>query len=310
MQSSPIIGLQPRCAMSLKSMTGFARVDGADATANWYWEIRSVNGRGLDVRLRLPPGSERLEVAARERATACLSRGNVSLSLNQRKTSSGSQITINDEALAQVLKASDELRVRLDAPAPSIEGLLSLRGVLEVNEVEDAEDVVAERIAAQLAGLEKALEDLVVMRAGEGLRLMELVEGQLKRIAETVEAIAASPARRPDVVAVRLKSMVDRLVDDTAGNFDEARLYQEAVLLAGKADVEEELQRLRVHVTAARELLGSQEAVGRRLDFLTQEFNREANTICSKSNDSDVTRLGLELKSVIEQMREQVQNIE
>lgn len=296
--------------MGVMSMTGFARVDGADEGATWFWEIRSVNGRGLDARLRLPSGADGVELPARELVAKQLTRGNVSLQLNQRRTVSGSAVVINEAALSQILTVVEELRERLDAPPPSIEGLLGLRGVLDTVEVEDPEDVVAARIAAQLADLAKGLEALLAARAGEGRRLGEIVELQLRDISEIVEKVAASPARTPEAIAVRLDEAVRRLVDEKAGSFDAARLHQEAVLLATKADVEEELQRLRAHVAAARELLVAGGAIGRRLDFLTQEFNREANTLCSKSNDAEVTRLGLELKSTIEQMREQVQNIE
>lgn len=296
--------------MSLKSMTGFARVDGADAGASWYWEVRSVNGRGLDVRLRLPPGCEAVEVPAREIVNKRLSRGNVSLQLNQKRIGSATEVSVNEAALSQVLEVAEKVRSRLGAPPPTVEGILALRGVLETVEVDEADELVAQRAKAQLADLSRALEALVAARQGEGDRLAEIVEEQLKQISGVVEAVAVSPARSPDVIGKRIREMIERLVSEKGLSFDEARLHQEAVLLATKADVEEELQRLRAHVDAARELLAADEAVGRRLDFLTQEFNREANTLCSKSNDTEVTKLGLELKATIEQMREQVQNIE
>ena len=296
--------------MAVMSMTGFARVDGADDGANWFWEIRSVNGRGLDVRLRLPPGAESIELPARELVAKRLTRGNVNLQLSQRRSVSASAIVVNEAALAQILKVADDLRDRLGAAPPTVEGLLGLRGVLETVEVEEADAVVEARGAAQLADLAIGLDALLEARGGEGHRLGALVGEQLRRIADIVDIVTESRARSPDVISGRLSELVKRLMAEKAASFDEARLHQEAVLLATKADIEEELQRLRAHVAAARELLSSQEAIGRRLDFLTQEFNREANTLCSKSNDADVTKLGLELKSTIEQMREQVQNIE
>lgn len=296
--------------MTVKSMTGFARVDGADSSANWYWELRSVNGRGLDVRMRLPPGAERVEIPARQLVAERLTRGNISVHLNQRRTSGNSFITVNEEALSQILELSRTLRDRIGAPAPTVEGVLALRGVLETVEAEESDEVAAARGAAQVDDLARGLEALVGAREDEGRRLGEIIGELLERIAEIVEAVATSPARSPEAIAVRLGELVSRLLDEKAGNFDEARLHQEAVLLATKADIEEEVQRLRVHVSATHDLLGDGGAIGRRLDFLTQEFNREANTLCSKSNDSGVTQLGLELKSVIEQMREQVQNIE
>ncbi len=296
--------------MAVMSMTGFARVDGVDDGASWFWEIRSVNGRGLDVRLRLPPGAERIELPARELVAKRVSRGNVNLQLNQRRAVSASAIVVNEAALSQILKVAADLRDRLGAAPPTVEGLLGLRGVLETVEIEEDDAVVEARGAAQLGDLTIGLDALLEARGGEGYRLGALVEEQLRRIVDIVDIVTASRARSPDVIAGRLSELVKRLLAEKAANFDEARLHQEAVLLATKADIEEELQRLRAHVAAARELLSSQEAIGRRLDFLTQEFNREANTLCSKSNDADVTKLGLELKSTIEQMREQVQNIE
>lgn len=296
--------------MTVMSMTGFARVDGADDGANWFWEIRSVNGRGLDVRLRLPPGAERIELPARELVAKRLVRGNVTLQLNQRRTTNSSAIVLNEAALAQILEVAKDLRERLGAPPPSVEGLLGLRGVLESVEVEDSNETVEARGAAQLSDLARGLDALVEARAGEGRHLAGVVEEQLSAITRIVEAVAASPARSPEAIAQRLDEMVNRLLASKTASFDEARLHQEAALLATKADIEEELQRLRGHVAAARELLEQQGGIGRRLDFLTQEFNREANTLCSKSNDGEVTKLGLELKSAIEQMREQVQNIE
>jgi len=291
-------------------MTGFARVDGSDDSANWYWELRSVNGRGLDIRMRLPPGAERVEIPARQLVGEHLTRGNISVHLNQRRTNGSSSITVNEEALSQILSLSETLRDQIGAPAPTVEGVLALRGVLETVEAEESDEIGAARAATQLADLTVGLQALVNAREDEGRRLGEIIEDLLGRIGAIVEAVSASPSRSPEAIAIRLNEQISRLLDDKAGSFDESRLHQEAVLLASKADVEEEIQRLRVHVGAARELLGGGGAIGRRLDFLTQEFNREANTLCSKSNDSAVTQLGLELKSLIEQMREQVQNIE
>lgn len=296
--------------MAVISMTGFARVDGADDGASWFWEIRSVNGRGLDVRLRLPPGSERIELPARERIAKRLTRGNINVQLNQRRTTTSSAIVVNEEALAQIVIVARDLQDRLGAAAPSVDGLLGLRGVLDTVEVEESDEVVSLRGEQQLADLERTLDALVTARSGEGARLGAMVEAQLTRISQLTEEVAASPARSPAAIGQRLREQIQRLVDERGAGLDDARLHQEAVLLATKADVEEELQRLRAHVAAARELISADEAIGRRLDFLTQEFNREANTLCSKSNDAGVTKLGLELKSTIEQMREQVQNIE
>jgi uncharacterized protein (TIGR00255 family) len=291
-------------------MTGFARVDGHDQAVTWFWEVRSVNGRGLDVRLRLPPGGEGLEEPARKLASERLTRGNITVQLTQRRSETASRIVVNDAALDQLLEISEALRERLGAPPPTVEGLLSLRGVLESVEVVDEEAVVAEREAHQLSDLMRALDQLVKAREGEGARLAAAIGGQVDRIEGLVGAVERSPARTPEAIGARLAVAIERLVGEKAREFDADRLHQEAVLLATKADVEEELQRLRTHISAARELLAEGGAIGRRFDFLVQEFNREANTLCSKANDTEITRAGLEMKSVIDQMREQVQNIE
>ena len=296
--------------MAVRSMTGFARVDGHDQAVTWYWEVRSVNGRGLDVRLRLPPGGEGLEEPARKLAGERLTRGNVMIQLTQRRSEAASRIVVNTAALDQLLEISDELRDRLGALPPTVEGLLALRGVLESVEVVDEETVVAEREAHQLSDLMRALDQLVKARESEGARLAVVLRGHIDRIEELVGAVEKSPARTPEAIRARLAVSIERLLGEKAREFDVDRLHQEAVLLATKADVEEELQRLRTHIAAARDLLAEGGSIGRRFDFLVQEFNREANTLCSKANDTDITRAGLEMKSLIDQMREQVQNIE
>ena len=296
--------------MAVRSMTGFARVDGHDQAVTWYWEVRSVNGRGLDVRLRLPPGGEGLEEPARKLAGERLTRGNVTIQLTQRRSEAASRIVVNTAALDQLLEISDELRDRLGALPPTVEGLLALRGVLESVEVVDEETVVAEREAHQLSDLMRALDQLVKARECEGARVAVVLRGHIDRIEELLGAVEKSPARTPEAIRARLAVSIERLLGEKAREFDVDRLHQEAVLLATKADVEEELQRLRTHIAAARDLLAEGGSIGRRFDFLVQEFNREANTLCSKANDTDITRAGLEMKSLIDQMREQVQNIE
>ena len=296
--------------MAVRSMTGFARVDGHDQAVTWYWEVRSVNGRGLDVRLRLPPGVEGLEEPARKLAGERLTRGNVTIQLTQRRSEAASRIVVNNAALDQLLEISDELRDRLGALPPTVEGLLALRGVLESVEVVDEETVVAEREAHQLSDLMRALDQLVKARESEGARLAVVLLGHIDRSEELVGAVERCPARTPEAIRARLAVSIERLLGEKVREFDVDRLHQEAVLLATKADVEEELQRLRTHIAAARDLLAEGGSIGRRFDFLVQEFNREANTLCSKANDTEITRAGLEMKSLIDQMREQVQNIE
>lgn len=295
--------------MAIKSMTGFARSEGLSGVTSWAWEVRSVNGRGLDLRLRLAPGYEALEPKVREIATRALSRGSISINLNVKRTEGTTEIRLNESALAQVVAALDAIRARVPGDAPRPEALLNVRGVLEVVEAEDAPEQAQQRQEEMLATLSTAFAGLVAMRAQEGERLAQITGAQLDAIESLVAQVAASPAHTPEAMRAKLQDQVARLLGE-ASSLDEARLYQEAALLATKADVEEELKRLTAHVAAARALLKSDEPAGRRLDFLAQEFNREANTLCSKSADSEITRLGLDLKAVIDQMREQVQNIE
>ncbi len=295
--------------MTLKSMTGFARRDGTSGAATWHWEVRSVNGRGLDVRLRFPPGYEALEPKVREAAGKELTRGSVSVSLSVGRQTAQSEIRLNEVALAQVIKAAERIRELTGGEAPRPEGLLSLKGVLEVADESDTPEAVEAAHAAMLTSFGEALAGLVAARSAEGARLAVVIADQLVEIERLVTAVEVSPARTPEAITKRLQELVGRLLEADNG-FDPARLHQEAVLLATRADVEEELRRLRMHIAAARDLLAEPGAVGRKFDFLAQEFNREANTLCSKANDPDITRAGLALKVVIDQMREQVQNLE
>jgi uncharacterized protein (TIGR00255 family) len=295
--------------MTLKSMTGFASRDGLTGSAAWHWELRSVNSRGLDIRLRLPPGFEGLEPRIRAAIAQQLARGSIAVNLSAKRTDGGSQIKLNETALRQVLLALEALKETVAVAPPRPEALLGLKGVLEQIEPEESASEAEARTAAMLMDLEQALTDLVVVRAAEGRRLEQIVREQLVAIERLVQHIAVLPARSVEAVRARLKEQVARLLEANV-NFDEARLYQEAAMLAARADVEEELKRIGSHVAAARELLGSGQPAGRRLDFLAQELNREANTLCAKANDEDTTRAGLELKAVIDQMREQVQNVE
>ena len=295
--------------MTLKSMTGFASRDGLTGSATWHWELRSVNSRGLDIRLRLPPGFEGLEPRIRAAISQRLARGSIAVNLSARRTDGGTQIRLNEAALGQVLVALEDLKSRVEVAPPRAEALLAIKGVLELIEPEESPQEATTRIEAMLADLDGALVDLVAGRTGEGHRLALIVLDQLSVIERLIASIAVLPARSVEAVRARLKEQVGRLLESNA-NFDEARLYQEAAMLAARADVEEELKRIGSHVTAARDLLGSGAPAGRRLDFLAQELNREANTLCSKANDEETTRAGLELKAVIDQMREQVQNVE
>ena len=295
--------------MSIKSMTGFARAEGTHEGATWHWEVRSVNGRGLDIRLRLPSGNEPLEPRVRETVGRHITRGSVSITLAVERTGGDVEIRLNERALAQVMHAADRVRDLTNATPPRVDGLIGIKGVLDIVEPQEDQDQAAARSEAMLKSLDGALVALVAARAAEGARLAATLAAQIDEIERLVVIVQASPARSREAVEQRLKEQVRRLLD-SANGFDPIRLHQEAVLLATRADVEEELQRLGSHIGAARELINDNGAVGRKLDFLAQEFNREANTLCSKASDVEITRAGLALKTVIDQLREQVQNIE
>jgi uncharacterized protein (TIGR00255 family) len=290
-------------------MTGFARSEGGDAAASWTWEVKSVNGRSLDVRARLPQGYESLDPVVRGAVNATCARGNVQVNLSMKRGTAPLQLQVNEVLLQQVLDLMAKLEAQTKAAPPRLDGILGLRGVLEAVEEEESPEQQAERLAVLQSDLEAAMAALVAMRAAEGARLLGLARGHLDEIERLSAAARACAATQPETLRQRLKEQIALLLEDSAG-VSEERLTQELAILAGKADVREELDRLAAHVEAARELLDQGGAVGRKLDFLCQEFNREANTLCSKSADVELTRIGLDLKSAIEQLREQVQNIE
>ena len=301
----------PLTSSPLKSMTGFARADGRQGALAWVWEIRSVNGRGLDLRTRLAPGFDAIEPRIKELAAKRLQRGNLQVNLTVTREAGASEICLNEAVLSQILTAAAQVRALAgDNVAPlSVDALLSQRGVLETRDATENDAVNLAAYDAIVASFDACLDALIAARAAEGGRLATVMADQLAEIERIVATVKASPARSPEAIKTRLAEQVAKLIEASA-TFDAARLHQEAVLLATRADVEEELQRLTAHIAAARDLLAVHEPVGRKFDFLTQEFNREANTLCSKSNDTDITRLGLTLKTIIDQMREQVANIE
>lgn len=290
-------------------MTGFARAEGFRDGFSWAWEIRSVNSRNLDVRAKLPPGHDALEMKARAKVAEKFKRGSISIALNLDRPERAVRIKVNREVLSQIVALARELAHEVNAPPPQVEGLLSLHGVLERVEDEETDEARAGREVAMTETLEAALESLAVSRGTEGNKLTETVAGHLARIAALAEAAERSASAQPDALKKRLREQVAALLE-AKPDLSEDRLTQEAALLASRADVREELDRLKAHVAAARELMAEGGAVGRRLDFLCQEFNREANTLCSKSTDIELTRIGLDLKAAIEQLREQIQNIE
>ncbi len=294
---------------ALSSMTGFARVGGHWRDVSWQWEMKSVNGKALDLRFRLPSGFDNLEAPARALLQQALKRGNLQINLALQSPPAGEATKVNSQLLDQLVALAEKLRDRLGSAPIQAENLLGLRGVLEVAEEPMSEDDMKQRDAAILESFEKAVGELVASRQGEGKRLATVLQSQLARITTLTTAARDCPARQPEAIRQRLADQVARLLEQTQ-SFDELRLHQEALLLATRADVQEELDRLNSHLEAADSLLHSHEPVGRKFDFLTQEFNREANTLCSKATDKTLTSIGLDLKTVIDQLREQVQNIE
>ncbi|MGA7372703.1 MAG: YicC/YloC family endoribonuclease [Methyloceanibacter sp.] len=295
--------------MSLKSMTGFGRSAGVHGETSWHWEVRSVNGRGLELRFRMPSGLEGLEIKARSLAQEKLARGNCTLNLALRRETGQLAIRLNEAALSQALAAAERAQALTHKEAPNLDTLLAMRGVVEVVEGEESEEAHAKLEDALLKGLGAALDQLVAARKAEGARLASVMTNQLGQISDLVERVADASARQPQAIRQRLTEQVTRIMETGAG-LDPERLHQEALLLAAKADIQEELDRLRAHVAAANDILAQDPPAGRGLEFLAQEFNREANTLCSKASDVEISRAGLELKTVIDQLREQVQNIE
>lgn len=295
--------------MPLASMTGFARSQGSAGDYHWAWELKSVNGKGFDLRLRLPQGWDAIEVPARASAARHLARGNVSATLSVERTGALSAVHVNEEVLAALLETIRKIAKRVDASPPSLDGILGLKGVMEITETEESAGKRREAEGAVAAGFEAALSDLVSARRSEGAALARVLEARLVEIARLTAAAEASPARTPEAIRSRLAEQVKSIIG-TGEKLDSDRLYQEAVLLAAKADIREEIDRLKAHVEAAQKLLAEGGPVGRKLDFLAQELNRESNTLCAKSNDVSLTAIGLDLKAAVDQFREQVQNIE
>lgn len=295
----------------LRSMTGFASVTGARGDWDWGWEIRSVNGRGLDLRLRLPDWVEGLETGARAMVQARVARGSVTLSLRLARRGAGGAVRLEPLALAAAVAALAEVERVAEAAGVTLRhssaaDLLALRGVMETGVDETPDPGLARALLADLPGLLDAFD---AMRAREGAALAAVLVAQIDRLEALGAEAAGLAAARQHEVAATLKANLARVLENTDGA-DPARVAQELAILAVRADVTEELDRLAAHVAAARALVAEAGPVGRKLDFLTQEFLREANTLCSKSGSAALTRTGLDLKHVIDQMREQVQNVE
>lgn len=296
--------------MAIASMTGFARIDGAWQEYRWAWEVKSVNGKGLDTRIRLPQGLESLDIPARALIAEHLTRGNVNCVLQFDRVNANTGIVVNDRVLDSLVEAAKAAAERHGLKKPRIEELLDLRGVIEVKETGLTEAQAAERDRVLLSGLREAVDGVVAMRRAEGAKIAAVLHDEIRTIADLVHQARTIPSQQPGAVRDRLHRQLSDLLGGSAVTIDPDRLAQEAAYLAVKADVREELDRLGAHVTAATELLDRGGPAGRKLDFLAQEFGREANTVCSKSSDSALSRIGLDLKAVIDQLREQVANIE
>jgi uncharacterized protein (TIGR00255 family) len=295
--------------MTLSSMTGFARGHGVSGSYAWAWEIKSVNGKGLDLRLRLPSGWDAIETVVRGRAAECLARGSIQANLTVERSGAAAVVRVNTAVLDAILATARELSSRIDAAAPSLDGLLALKGVMEVSEAEESEEERRRAETAAVAGFTELLGALTEMRQREGRALGRVLSMRLGEIGALAQRAELVPGRRPEAIRVRLAEQVATLLAQS-DRFDPDRLHQEAILIATKADVREELDRLAAHVAQARQLVEQGGPIGRRLDFLAQELNREANTLCAKANDVELTNIGLELKAAVEQFREQVQNVE
>jgi uncharacterized protein (TIGR00255 family) len=295
--------------MLLSSMTGFARGHGLSGPYAWTWEIKSVNGKGLDLRLRLPPGWDAVEVPVRARVADALARGSVQATLTVERSGAVPTVRVNIPVLDAILAAVQQAGTKVAAAPPSLDGLLGLKGVIEIAEAEENENERRAAEAAVIAGLANAIGALAETRRSEGAALGRVLAARLDEIAALVERAERAPGRRPEAIRARLADQVATLLAQSE-RFDADRLHQEAIVIAAKADVREELDRLVAHIDQARGLIKDGGPIGRRLDFLAQEFNREANTLCAKANDVELTNIGLELKAAVEQFREQVQNVE
>jgi uncharacterized protein (TIGR00255 family) len=293
--------------MTIASMTGFARIPGATAGFRWAWELKSVNAKGLDLRLRLPPGFDSIEAEARARLGKALSRGTCYATLLAQREAAAPEVRINEELLHRLISALAGIESSPTLRPVSLDGLLSVRGVVDIRDADD-ETQLAQVQREALNGLDVAIAVLIDMRQSEGAALAQILSMRLAKLAALRQAAEDCPGRKPEAIRTKLADSLAALSGHA--NFDQARLHQEALLLAARADVREELDRLATHIGAIGDLLQSGAPIGRRLDFLAQELGREANTLCAKSNDVNLTALGLELRVEIEQFREQVQNIE
>ena len=292
-------------------MTGFARAQGQAEGASWAWEMKSVNAKGFDLRLRLPTGLDVVEAEARRMIGTVIGRGTVHVSLDLTRGEAAANVRINEHLLETLAERLTKAAARAGLQPPSFDAILAIRGVVETVAANEDPDSAERLSLAVIATLEEAVLALCAARQQEGDALETILKDRIAAIARLVEQADALPSRGAETIRARLRRQVDDLLGAaTAEQLDGARLYQEAVILAVKADIREELDRLKSHVAQVQDLLERGGAIGRRLDFLAQELSRETNTLCAKSGDVALTAIGLDLKSLVEQFREQVQNVE
>lgn len=295
--------------MSLRSMTGFASGSAAHNGYSWSFEVKSVNAKGLDIRSRVPSFLDGLDIEIKKLVSKSLQRGTVFVNLNIERDGADSDFTINSKLLDSLIETASAYSDRSGIAPASIDGLLNIKGVIDFSSKGIDEDEKKQLLTALIKHLQTVVAELIEARLGEGLRMQEILSNNMDEMLALVTSAEQSAAVRIEAVRDRFQSNVERLMQDDS-SVSKDRLEQEIAMLAVKADITEEIDRLRSHITEAREIMVSPDAVGRRLDFLSQEFNREANTLCSKSNDKDLTRIGLAMKVLIDQFREQIQNIE
>lgn len=295
--------------MKLQSMTGFSRIDGADTNTSWVWELRSVNGKNLDLRFRLPPGFEECEPELRDIATKSLLRGNIQIFLHLEGRGGKIIPVLNEENFKSAIDLAKRASEISGLKMPGLDSILSMKGIVEQSELAEDQQALDLRNKAIVKDFEKAVANLTSARKSEGRAIGKVISEQIAEIERLTDFIINDPSRSSEFIKDKLSEQVSKLLAQS-DSLDPQRLYQEAAILATKADLQEELDRLTAHISAAKTLITSDQAIGRKLDFLAQEFNRECNTICSKSNTPAVTNAGLEMKVTIDQFREQIQNVQ
>ncbi len=296
---------------SVQSMTGFARAEGSSefstAIYQWVWEVRSLNNKGLDTKLRMPNWLDAIETDVRRAIKHKFTRGSITANIQIASDAVGAEYSIDHEALDQIIKISREVDQKYQIGNPSMDGLLAVRGILTTNEIELCDTDLSQLMRSVLKSFQACCDDLHVARSQEGAEIHKTLVVQLSEIRTLVEKSRDAAEAVPAAIHQRLQKQLTELIGE---GLSEERLAQEVAILAVKADVREELDRFEAHLTAADELTKEKSAIGRRFDFLLQEFNREANTLCSKAQTMELKRIGLDLKATIDQLREQIQNIE